>query len=353
MNESDDDIIDASEEFAPEPTNVISPFSPGSFFGDRFRIDEPLGVGAMGTVFRATDLTTNQHVALKVLLKERQDAEKRERFAREAEILSQLTHPGIVGIHGYGHAEGSVPWLAMELIEGETLGARIRRKGGLPAVELVPILSAICDTLESAHQAGVIHRDLKPDHIFLRHPSAGSIVKLIDFGLSSVASSKKLTRTGTVMGTPRYMAPELFASAKNASPASDVYALGVIMYEALCGQSPFVASDHGQLLGVILKGKVQSILVHRPELSETLDATLQRAMAKDPTRRFATPYAFADAFAVSIGLRSSMPPPPGLINELTGKEASLHSSWTSYFWLIMAGILSVVVGGMLGYLLLR
>ncbi|MCA9614679.1 MAG: protein kinase, partial [Myxococcales bacterium] len=121
---------DDDDPWAPEPTEVVDPFSPGFFFGDRFRIDAPLGTGAMGAVYRATDLRTQQPVALKVLLRDKQDGEGRQRFAREAQILSDLDHPGVVGIRGFGHAK-SVPWLAMELVEGETLGQRIRRAGKL------------------------------------------------------------------------------------------------------------------------------------------------------------------------------------------------------------------------------
>ncbi|MCB9613617.1 MAG: protein kinase [Sandaracinus sp.] len=308
---------DDDDPWAPEPTEVVDPFSPGFFFGDRFRIDAPLGTGAMGAVYRATDLRTQQPVALKVLLRDKQDGEGRQRFAREAQILSDLDHPGVVGIRGFGHAK-SVPWLAMELVEGETLGQRIRRAGKLEPSVLAPILRDLCSALGVAHAAGVTHRDLKPDHVMLpKTDTDRSLVKLIDFGLSRASTSGKLTRTGTVLGTPRYMAPEQISSAANASARSDVYALGVIVFEALTGDSPFAASDQGQLLGAILQGRTDSLEKHRPDLPPELDDVIKCAMATRPEDRYGTPRELFEAFVAASGTQGAprfstpAPPPPG------------------------------------------
>ncbi|MCB9618148.1 MAG: protein kinase [Sandaracinus sp.] len=310
-------LDDDDDPWAPEPTEVVDPFSPGFFFGDRFRIDAPLGTGAMGAVYRATDLRTQQPVALKVLLQNKQDGEGRQRFAREAQILSDLDHPGVVGIRGFGHAK-SVPWLAMELVEGETLGQRIRRAGKLEPSVLTPILRDLCSALGVAHAAGITHRDLKPDHVMLpKTDTDRSLVKLIDFGLSRASTSGKLTRTGTVLGTPRYMAPEQISSAANASARSDVYALGVIVFEALTGDSPFAASDQGQLLGAILQGRTDSLQKHRPDLPHELDDVIQCAMATRPEDRYGTPRELYDAFVAASGTQGAprfstpAPPPPG------------------------------------------
>jgi serine/threonine-protein kinase len=309
-------LSDDDDPWAPEPTEVVDPFSPGFFFGDRFRIDAPLGSGAMGAVYRATDLRTQQPVALKVLLRDKQDGEGRQRFAREAQILSELDHPGVVGIRGFGHAKG-IPWLAMELVEGETLGERIRRAGKLEPSVLAPILRDLCSALGVAHAAGVVHRDLKPEHVMLAKRGDRSLVKLIDFGLSRAATSGKLTRTGTVLGTPRYMAPEQIAAAANASTRSDVYALGVIIYEALCGDSPFAASDQGQLLGAILQGRIQPLETHRPDLPHELDDVIRCAMATAPEDRYGSPRELYEAFVAASGTAGAprfstpAPPPPG------------------------------------------
>ncbi len=320
---------DADDPWAPEATEVVDPFSPGFFFGDRFRIDAPLGTGAMGAVYQATDLRTQTPVALKVLLSDQKDREGRQRFAREAQILRDLDHPGVVGIRGFGHA-ASVPWLAMELVDGETLQQRVRRVGKLDPPELMPILRDLCAALGVAHAAGVIHRDLKPDHVML--PSADtdrSLVKLIDFGLSRASTSGKLTRTGTVLGTPRYMAPEQIASAANASERSDVYALGVILYEALTGHSPFAAADQGQLLGAILQGRIEPLARHRPDLPRELDDVLRSAMAKNPEERYGSARELYEAVVAASGSvgaprfsTPAPPPPPGrFTSPLSGASA--------------------------------
>ncbi len=337
-------------------TEVVVPFSPGSFFGERFRIEEPLGAGAMGTVFRATDLEKNEDVALKVLLKRRHDQELRERFAREAEILRRITHPAIVGIRGFGHtADGQVPWLAMELIGGETLGARLRRAGRFDPEQLVPIVRAIADALETAHAHGVVHRDLKPDHIFLVPDDPASVVRIVDFGLSRTVTARKLTKTGSVLGTPRYMAPELLASARNAAPASDIYALGVIVYEALVGRSPFAASDHGQLLGAILQGRRQPVAEYRTELGPLVDEVLDRAMAREPGDRFNTPLEFAEAFAQATGVRGSLPPRLSLPDgaRATPTPERPRPRWVRYLLMLLAACTMAGIGGAVTYLLLR
>ncbi len=294
---TDVDTDDPPEEFLTETTIVTHAFSPGSFFGDRFRIERLLGVGGMGNVYEATDLESERRVALKVLKKASAlTAEAGERFRREAEILAAAQHPGIVGIHGFGQAADGTAWLAMELLVGETLRDRVSREGAMSPASLVPILSAASDALTKAHSRGVVHRDLKPDHLFL--PADGRFpVKVLDFGLSRAAGNKKLTKTGTVLGTPRYMSPEQIASAHASDGQSDVYALGVIVYEALAGQSPFVASDHGQLLGAILQGRTEPLSKVRPDLPPALGDVLARAMSKDRAVRYKTPTEFADDFA--------------------------------------------------------
>jgi len=294
-----------------EATVVQSAFADGTFFDDRFRIDGVLGHGGMGTVFEACDLTDDSVVALKVLGAKRLPSEEaRERFRRESQILLTLKHPCIVQLHALGQSPEGVPWIAMEKLEGQTLRERIEDRGSLQPHQVASILDATAEALESAHAAGVIHRDLKPDNIFL--PVTGiPAAKILDFGLSSAIGSEKLTEQGVVLGTPRYMAPEQIASASAADARSDVYALGVILYEALAGRSPFAVSDHAQLLGAILQGKQTPLYELRPELPPALTAVLERAMSPRAEERYPGPALLADAFASAAGLRgSSLPPPP-------------------------------------------
>ncbi len=302
---TDPDAHPPIDELEAEATNVVDPFSPGSFFADRFRLGEPLGTGGMGAVFRAEDLMDQRPVAIKVLLKGAQDEQARQRFERESQILASIDHPGIVSILRHGYAtRRRVPWLAMELLEGETLRQQIQRRGPMDPPRVAAILSHVADALEAAHAQGVIHRDLKPDNIFLTETGS---VKLLDFGLSLSLSAKKLTATGTVIGTPRYMAPEQITAAHDAGAAADIYALGVVIYECLTGESPFIASDQGQLLGAILQGRLEPLRSRRPDLPEALQAVVERAMARAPDDRFPTPGAMADAFNDAIGRRVSRP----------------------------------------------
>jgi serine/threonine protein kinase len=293
------------DDLAAEATDVIDPFSPGSFFADRFRLGEPLGTGGMGTVFRAEDLMDQRPVAIKVLLRGAQDEQARQRFERESQILASIDHPGIVSIFRHGYAtHRRIPWLAMELLEGETLRQRIQRRGPLEPARVAAMLDLVADALEAAHAQGVIHRDLKPDNIFL---TEGSAVKLLDFGLSLSLSAKKLTATGTIIGTPRYMAPEQITAAHSAGAAADIYALGIVVYECLTGESPFIASDQGQLLGAIIQGRLEPLRARRPDLPQALQDVVERAMAKRPEDRFPTPRAMAEAFSDAIGGRISKP----------------------------------------------
>ena len=364
------------EDFTSESTNVVPLLAPGSFFADRFRIESALGTGALSAVFRALDLQQHEKaVALKVLIRRRGDDEARDRFAREQQILSRLEHPGIISIHAFGHA-GDIPWIAMELVEGETLGERVRREGRLQPEELVPIVDAACDALQAAHDAGVVHRDLKPDHIYL--PSQGYPVRILDFGLSAAVNTKKLTATNTILGTPRYMAPEQIASAKNAGPAADIYSLGVIIYEALAGASPFAASDQGKLLGAILYNRIEPLESVCPDLPMEMGGVLSRAMSKETSARFATPAELADAFADSAGVRVSQPRfslPPGGIPSFSASSDNVadphdianldpdqlpHAQpppkqvdWHMWAFWILVGIFALGTGAAAAVLLLR
>lgn len=292
-----DQLDDEFEEYTP--TQVVGAFEAGSLYGERFVIEGKLGSGGMGDVFIAVDITTSERVALKVLRTRKIKGEAEERFRREVDILAQANHACIVGIRGFGHAADGSLWLAMEHLEGESLRQRVKRLGPRDPRELAPILAAACDAVGEAHRRGIIHRDLKPDHLFL--PRTGKPpVKILDFGLSISSGSKKLTKTGTVLGTPRYMAPEQIASAHGSDGRADIYSLGVIIYEALAGDSPFVASDHGQLLGAILTGKVEPLMARRPDLPIGVVRAVEIAMARAVELRWQSPREFADAFVKGV-----------------------------------------------------
>ena len=300
-----------AEDFGDDDVTVtVDTLASGSFFGDRFRVEGSLGVGGMGRVVHAHDFTTGLDVALKVLHRERaQDVESLERFRREAQILQALGHSGIVRILAMGAAPDGTPWIALELLRGETLKERLRREGPFSVAALAPIVAQLCDALTTAHDAGVVHRDLKPDNVLL--PDGGAPpCKVLDFGLSRFTASKTLTKAGAVLGTPRYMAPEQILSASSADLRVDVFAVGVMLFEMLSGRSPYPAEDMGQLLGCVMEGRVLSLAELRPDISPAVAAVVAQAMARDAERRYPTAAALGQAFARAVGAPLG---PPGSV----------------------------------------
>ncbi|HBP19777.1 MAG TPA: serine/threonine protein kinase, partial [Planctomycetes bacterium] len=185
-----------------------------------YRLEAELGRGGMGAVYRAFDERAQRHVALKVLLPGA-DPEEVLRLRREAEALAQLALPGVVRVHSTGLAEGQ-PYVDMELIQGESLAARLRREGALPSAEAAALTQGLAETLARVHAAGILHRDLKPANVLL-HPERGPL--LVDFGLARISDRTRLTETGEVMGTPAYMSPEQ-ARGERVDARCDVYGLG-------------------------------------------------------------------------------------------------------------------------------
>ena len=281
---------------------MVPTFAAGSFFADRYRIVGLLGSGAMGRVYSAVEIHGDRKVALKVLHAERgAEVETVERFKREGNVLASVGHPCIVEVYAFHRTDKGLPYLAMELLEGLTLKTRLQNGGRFedPA-ELQEIIDGLASALEAAHDVGVIHRDLKPDNIFL--PATGSPrVKIVDFGLSRVIRpDKNLTQSGMIIGTPRYMAPEQIKDARTIGLTSDLYSLGVVTYECLSGKSPYPAEDYGQLLGCLLEGRSVPFVTARPDLPQ-FDSFMARALAQDPAERYQSGGAFADAYAEALG----------------------------------------------------
>jgi eukaryotic-like serine/threonine-protein kinase len=214
----------------------------GRRLGGRYRIGALLASGGMGAVWAAHDLLLDRAVAVKVLGGALAgDGRAAERLRREARAAARLEHPGIARVLDLGEHDGR-PYLVMELLEGESLAARIDRAGPMPPGEAARVVAAVADALEAAHAAGVVHRDVKPGNVFLT--SAGE-VKVLDFGIAWCAHDAALT-TGDLLGTAAYLAPERVLGHR-ATPAADVYALGVVLYELLAGHRPFEAHSEVEL----------------------------------------------------------------------------------------------------------
>jgi eukaryotic-like serine/threonine-protein kinase len=273
----------------------------GQLVGGRFRVEGSVGEGGMAHVYAARDVETGREVALKLLkpgaLK---SAEIVSRFEREAEALSRLDHPAVVKLLARGFTESGQLYLAMERLDGETLRARLDR-GPLSVEELAPIVAGAAVGLKAAHDAGILHRDLKPENVFLaKSPRGGEQVKLLDFGISKLHDLERLTRTGQVIGTPRYMAPEQLEAKRDLDERVDVYALGVILYEALAFARPFAAKAPSDLVVSILTGRRTPLESHRPDLPRTVVEVVERAFARDREMRPGTPIELAHEIMAAL-----------------------------------------------------
>jgi serine/threonine-protein kinase len=284
----------------------------------RYRLDSRIATGGMGVVWRATDTRLNRQVAVKVLKHEYvEDETFRQRFETEARHAASLHHPGIAGVFDYqadpsGLATGGAPFLVMELVDGQPLSALLaqaRTDGRVLDPDVVrDLMAQAADALGVAHRAGIVHRDVKPANLMVTPEGQ---VKVTDFGIARAADAAQITRTGAVMGTPQYLAPEQ-ARGNPSVPASDVYALGVVAFECLTGRRPFEADT-----------PVATALAHLqqpvPELPDTippdLAAVVQRAMAKDPADRYPDGTAFAAALREPAGAAAAaaaVVPPAGV-----------------------------------------
>ncbi|MFO0576867.1 MAG: protein kinase [Polyangia bacterium] len=283
--------------------------SPGALIGARFLIESVAGEGGMGTVYRAVDQQTAQTVAIKVLSSLGSAGSGSERFQREARLLSSLQHPGIVSYITHGQTAAGRPFLVMEWLEGEDLSQRLAR-ARITADESLSLTRQVAAALKEAHDRGVVHRDLKPSNIFLR---GGSVerVALLDFGVARrIAHTRRMTRTGLLVGTPEYMAPEQARGARDIGPMADVFALGCVLFECLTGHPPFIAEHLAAVLAKILFSEPPPLRTLRPELSPELEAILSRMLRKDPAARYADAGELCRALdGLSLPLVSRAPSP--------------------------------------------
>jgi len=287
----------------------MGPLSAGSLFANRFEIDRAAGSGGMGTVYRARDLYSGNPVALKLLHQSHSAPDEPGRFSREVQILSQLCHPNIVSHIAHGLTADGQRYLAMEWLDGEDLGQRLLR-GPLPLRDCISLLTHVADALSVAHRQGIIHRDIKPSNLFLCGQQVAS-VKLLDFGIARrLGALHAMTRTGAVIGTPEYMAPEQARGVRELTPAVDVFSLGCVLYECLTGQPPFVADHMAAVLVRILFEEPTPVEEKRLGVPQPLTALLSRMLAKDPAQRPADAAALEQALKGLGGLEDAADEPP-------------------------------------------
>jgi eukaryotic-like serine/threonine-protein kinase len=261
---------------------------PGTKLDDKYRIEQLIAVGGMGAVYLGTHTGLRKRVAIKVLNPQASAAGMIERFHREAITASQIGHEGIAQVTDFGTSRDGEPFLVMEYLEGESLAARLATSGALPIEVACELGCAILAPLGAAHQASVVHRDLKPDNVFLVRQSRGEMVKLLDFGISRAPGLEgefRLTKTGLVLGTPYYMSPEQARGDSEVGPAADLYAFGVILYEMLTGKVPIEGDNYNQLMYRVLTAEYAKPRSLRPEIPEGLEQIILQAMAIDPADR--------------------------------------------------------------------
>jgi eukaryotic-like serine/threonine-protein kinase len=346
---------------------VPEPVVPGRVLGGRYRLDHELARGGMASVWVAEDVLLARRVAIKLLHPELAvDDALRTRFRREAISAARLTHPNIVATYDTGDDNGTA-YIVMELVDGTTLRRMLDTRTRLPIDETLAIAVQVADALEHAHRQGLVHRDIKPANVLVTH---SGYVKVTDFGIAKLAGSSDLTRTGTVMGTARYLAPEQVHGG-TCDARTDVYALGLVVYEMLCGQLPFAGETDVATAVARLTTTPAPVHEHCREASPALNAAIIRSLALEPLERFASAHAFRDALdpakvhaadtdrtllaepiAGDPTLTIDRPPPP------TGPPAPYAQPPASHgrqrrWWVALLAILFFAVGVGAGYLALN
>ncbi|XYI03621.1 serine/threonine-protein kinase [Sorangium sp. So ce1128] len=289
------------------------PLHTGQMVTPALRLVRILRRGGMGSIWVADRLSLKAQVAVKFMSPElAEDPGYVERFRREAVAAAQITSPHVAQVLDHGLTSDGMPYIAMELLRGEDLRARIRRLGPLPLGEVARIVAQTAKALGQAHRLGIVHRDIKPDNLFLTEVDGETFVKVLDFGIAKRARDLRVTTTGNVVGTPLYMSPEQLISAKDLDFRADLWSLGVVAYHAITGQVPFFADALVALTLVVHAGRFKPPSALRPDAPPGLDDWMRRALQLDPSARFGSAREMADALeqVLSPRRRSGGAPAP-------------------------------------------
>ncbi len=303
-------------------TDTWADVETGAVLDGKYRLESKIGEGSFAEVYRAIQLKLDRPVAVKLLRTGDADPsrlnhtvsglEVRERFLREGRSTCRLEHPNAVSVLDACVTAGGIPFLVTELLRGRTLAAEMRRIGPMSETRCAEILLPICNVLAEAHSLGIVHRDVKPQNIYLHHSRQGEVVKVLDFGIAKLIDDavvqRRLTVNGAGPGTPAYMAPERFSVDHACDGSADVYSLGVMLYSMLTGRLPFIVAG-GNLIKLALMHQTEqpaSLRDLRPSLSPEVETVVVRALAKDPAER-PSAYGLAAGFGAALGIEVIAP----------------------------------------------
>src|SRR3989339_893122 len=340
----------------------------GHLVGGRYEILGELGRGAMGVVYRARDKNLDRPVAIKFLSPDLAGKEEAvARFGREALAAGRIGHEGICDVRDRGVADGGVPYIVMELLEGKSLADVLERdRRGVEPDRAVKIILQALLALEAAHRVGIVHRDIKPENIFLaKLVGGGERVKIIDFGISKILNgdatdSPRLTKTGFVLGSPCYMSPEQVKGKKDVDHRIDIWGVGVVLYEMLVGRAPFDGDNYNEVMIDIATTDPEDPCDLNPEISREMADVILKALAREPKDRFANAAAFAEALREAVAGNEEheeveggdgdadeegAPPPAStpevVMEEQGGGEVAITTRWR---WGLLVVITFVVFG---------
>ncbi len=304
--------------------NSIDPLI-GRILLERYEVLRKLGSGGMGAVYAGRQLAVGREVGLKVLRADlMQNEHVRERFRREAAIIGRLRHPNTIQLIDYGETDDGYAVMVMELLVGSVLSDRLKQQGPLPIKDAIAVCRQVASSLAEAHSLGLVHRDLKPANVFLVDVAGKMHGKVLDFGIARMLDeeSTRITSTGQVFGTPRYMSPEQGTASGEVDHRADIYSLGLILFECLVGQPPFVANTSIQYLSAHMTQPPPHLRDHLPDAPRELDDLIDRCLVKDREKRISSADEVEQALRrIEIGLETgsipaidsgaTMPPAPG------------------------------------------